>query len=389
MMNLDWKGASKTIINNIVLRRLKEYEGVIIFGAGDSGSWAYRLLKEDGLVVKAFCDNNKHLWGERKYEICIESFEIAIQKYPEAAICIASMWSEEILAQIKDYNPVLISKTFNILTTMAWETSNKCYESTEIEYIKKNLKGFEQLYMQLADDVSRVTLEGILNYRLTRNSRYLADIKSKEVVYLDRSVIKEHLFESISMGTIIDGGAFDGDTIEQFIRFLGRNDRALHIHCYEANAENVVKLRQKIELFASNRIEVHESALWNSSGEKLCFMGDNLSGKLTEGIPKQLDKDQTDVELSADVVTERIDDTLYENLTFIKLDIEGAERFALEGAQETIKRSKPILAICAYHLQDDLLVLADTIRSMLPNYKLYLRHYMLSAGDTMLYGIPN
>ncbi len=88
------------------------------------------------------------------------------------------------------------------------------------------------------------------------------------------------------------------------------------------------------------------------------------------------------------VIAEKIDDTFYHDLRLIKLDIEGAERYALQGAKNTIVRNRPVLAICAYHLQDDILVLSDFIRSALTGYKLYLRHYLLSAGDTILYGIP-
>ena len=53
--------------------------------------------------------------------------------------------------------------------------------------------------------------------------------------------------------------------------------------------------------------------------------------------------------------TQRLDDCGYDNISLIKLDIEGAEREALKGAERIIKKCRPVLAICAYHLQDDLL----------------------------------
>ena len=60
---------------------------------------------------------------------------------------------------------------------------------------------------------------------------------------------------------------------------------------------------------------------------------------------------------------------------------------ALEGARKRISHDRPILAICAYHLQDDLLVLSNIIKSIDREYVLYLRHYMNSSGDTILYAI--
>ncbi len=38
---------------------------------------------------------------------------------------------------------------------------------------------------------------------------------------------------------------------------------------------------------------------------------------------------------------------------FMKLDIEGAERRALAGAQDTLRKHRPRLAVAAYHLADD------------------------------------
>jgi len=58
---------------------------------------------------------------------------------------------------------------------------------------------------------------------------------------------------------------------------------------------------------------------------------------------------------------------------------------ALIGASETIQKFKPKLAICAYHKGDDLITLPQFIRSLDPNYKLYLRHCTPTWAETVLY----
>jgi FkbM family methyltransferase len=74
-----------------------------------------------------------------------------------------------------------------------------------------------------------------------------------------------------------------------------------------------------------------------------------------------------------------------EMVTFIKMDIEGAEFEALNGAQNTIKRCKPKLAICVYHKPDDYYKLAEYVLSLAPESKLYMRHYTNCANETVLY----
>lgn len=153
------------------------------------------------------------------------------------------------------------------------------------------------------------------------------------------------------------------------------------MHCYEAKVKNCVKLESRIQQNHWNQkhvITLHKAALWDKSGELLHFVGSGLSSNLNN-----ITSDRE----SESVITECIDDFEYRDVAFIKMDIEGAERRALEGARKRISHDRPILAICAYHLQDDLLVLSNIIKSIDREYVLYLRHYMNSSGDTILYAI--
>lgn len=374
-MHLELENATDSIINEDILNKLKNYQNIIIFGASDSGSWAANLLRQHNIFPKCYCDNSPRKWGEFKNGLCIRSYEDAMQEYNDAAICIASMWQEDIYNQICEFNPSLSEHVYDVLTTMAWETSECLFKSSEREYIKKNENAFVNLYQELADDYSKKTLEGILNYRLTRDKQYLKNIKSNENSYLDSSILSAGQIQKIAENIIIDGGAFDGDTVEMFAQTIG-NRNALNIHCYEADSRNYEIIEDKIQngKWKSHQIFVHKTALWDKKG-KIGFGGDGLSGHAAPN---------ANIQISA----ERIDDYPYERIGLIKLDIEGAERNALHGAVDTIKKYKPILAICAYHLQDDLLVLSDFIKSLNCGYKIILRHYMLSAGDTILYGIP-
>lgn len=57
-----------------------------------------------------------------------------------------------------------------------------------------------------------------------------------------------------------------------------------------------------------------------------------------------------------------------QQVDFIKVDIEGAERLFLEGAQRTLAKFQPKLSICTYHLIDDPIVLTELILKANPSY---------------------
>jgi hypothetical protein len=71
------------------------------------------------------------------------------------------------------------------------------------------------------------------------------------------------------------------------------------------------------------------------------------------------------------------------------MDIEGAELNALKGAEKTIIKDKPKLAICIYHSNEDMIQIAEYIHNLIPAYKIYIRQYRLypSAAETVLYAV--
>lgn len=74
-----------------------------------------------------------------------------------------------------------------------------------------------------------------------------------------------------------------------------------------------------------------------------------------------------------------------DRIDFIKMDIEGSELSALDGAARTIARCKPRLAISAYHKPDDLWVLAARIKQLRPDYQLSFGHHSPIQWESVLY----
>ena len=74
-----------------------------------------------------------------------------------------------------------------------------------------------------------------------------------------------------------------------------------------------------------------------------------------------------------------------EKIDFIKMDIEGAEPYALKGAVGTIKRFKPKLAIAIYHSMHDFVEIPRFIDELGLGYKLYLAHFTIHGEETILF----
>ena len=85
----------------------------------------------------------------------------------------------------------------------------------------------------------------------------------------------------------------------------------------------------------------------------------------------------------------RLDDSLQElSPTLIKFDIEGFELDALAGARQVIARSRPILAVSSYHLQDHLWEVPLALASMCSHYRYFLRPHGTEGWDLVCYAIP-
>lgn len=72
-------------------------------------------------------------------------------------------------------------------------------------------------------------------------------------------------------------------------------------------------------------------------------------------------------------------------LDCIKLDVEGAEMAALQGASNCIRKFRPKLIICVYHKPVDIFEIPLYLKKLVPEYQFYLAHSSCKFTDTILY----
>lgn len=185
--------------------------------------------------------------------------------------------------------------------------------------------------------------------------------------YFDKDIIKLGDNEMF-----LDCGAADGFNTEMFLKLSGKNAGAF---LFEPLAENLTDLKRFSKIPGVNIIP---HGVWDKTC-KLTFINtdDRYCGKFCE--------DDNGIEW----VTS-IDEKVYnvvDKVTFIKMDIEGAELKALQGAKNTILRDRPRLAISIYHKPEDIYEIPLFIKSLVPEYKFYIRHYSNFQPETILYAV--
>lgn len=175
---------------------------------------------------------------------------------------------------------------------------------------------------------------------------------------------------------VIDGGACWGDTALYFASRVGAEGRVVS---YEFSPSNLDLLAANIDRNPelASRIEVEQRALWDCSDERLAIEG---SGPATQ---------VGHAEDAGGVLSRAIDDLPgalgLERIDFIKLDIEGAELHALRGAEQTLRRDRPRLAIALYHGFADWVEIPAYVYGLGLGYRFSLGHFTIHHCETVLF----
>lgn len=176
----------------------------------------------------------------------------------------------------------------------------------------------------------------------------------------------------------IDAGCFSGETTLEFIKWCG--GKYNRIYAFEPVSDCYKLCKKTLGEFKD--VELIETAL----GKMDCVEGfvktDSVRGG---GFAKNIQHEKKDI---FEIKTRSLDSVLNGNkVTFIKMDIEGAELDALEGARQTISKYKPKLAISLYHKKEDILTIPLYLAEIRPDYKFYLRCYTNKRWDFVLYAV--
>lgn len=227
------------------------------------------------------------------------------------------------------------------------------------EYLKQNAEDFRFVYSKLQDEISKKTFENIINYKISGKINYLLDCQVSENEPYNS-------FLKLQNESFIDLGAYNGDTVADFIK---RCPDYKQITALEPDFKTFKKLQKNTQ--GIENITLLNACVSDSCGKvSFAMKGGRNSVVSTKG-----------TEINCISV-----DSLNQNASFIKMDVEGEEINAIKGAGDTIIKHKPKMLISAYHRTDDLISIPKSVLSLNPEYKMYIRHFSyLPAWDTNFY----
>jgi len=338
-----------------------------IVGAGPEGQRLARLCEANNIGIDVITDDDPAKSGMIVGGHQVKGVESLTELPKSTPIIIASHRVLRVTRRLRSlgFKTVVPFAMLQVLAPGMFRP-HMFYENL-LEDLWKHRSEYEALHDRLADDQSRQVLEAVVDFRRSLDPAALQTVVSEDDLYAP-----DGLFEFTNNEVYVDGGSFDGDTIRSFIeRVHGRFDA---IYGFEPDPVTFAKLKSNF----SNEPRVHPiHAGLHSHAGTLRFRDDASRGAIfaDDGV------------IEMPVTT--IDDVLGERrLTYVKMNIEGAEIDALKGGSNAIRRWQPRLAISVYHRASDLWRIPQLVLELVPDYRLYLRQHDGGIIETVLYALP-
>lgn len=237
--------------------------------------------------------------------------------------------------------------------------------SRNVQDITENASKYEWVYHRLEDAASKEQFARVVQFRLNMDLEYMRGFS----LAMDRQYFEDFLPRH-EAEVFVDGGGYDGQTTLQFAGWNRAYRRVYYVEPVPAlmdlSRHNLAGLRD-VHFIQKGLFSRNARLGFDVDAGQACRL--SATGR-------------TEVEVV------RLDDEVREPVTLLKLDIEGAEYDAVEGAAEHIAGETPTMAICIYHDQRDFWRVPMRVLEMNDDYRLYVRHYTESIRETVMFFVP-
>jgi FkbM family methyltransferase len=345
-------------------------ERYVLFGAGRLGQITLGGLRQAGITPLAFVENNPNLWDTFVDGLQVFSPQEAAARFSQDSIFVITVYtSQPVWEQLTSMGLKVVS-----FAELAWMYPQTLTPHGGVELPYKIFEEADDVGNALslwADDTSRREYLGQIEWQTSLNRSVLPPHLPQNEIYFADKIIAFNRNE-----TFVDCGAFDGDTIQEFLkRSKSSFERIIAI---EPDPANCIALEARVSALpveTQKKIQVIQSAV----GSKRALVTFNATGTAGSSFGNG------SYVVKCAPLDELLDDA---KPTFIKMDIEGAEPDALLGARSIIERDCPVLAICLYHAQEHLWQVPLLIQSLNSKYDFFLRRYADECWELVCYAVP-
>jgi FkbM family methyltransferase len=358
LLNIKGKGNDTEVIEH--LRNAKE--PVILYGAGDIAGRIIGKLRQNGIHIARIAGDEAagvRIINDPSLSEIEQSTMAEVERdYPACHL---------VAGYVRGYNNPDIARRYANVQSVSWLSEIFDMEPVEPSFIRQNREPLEALYHRLADPLSKESFVAYLLSKITQDMKPLPPVFDRNPYFPDG------LLTLTRDESFFDCGAYTGDTIDQFIRVAGGYYR--YIWAIEPDRENYRKLTDYIRSRNLPHIETVNKGVYSHPGRQPFQEDASMLSMISEDSPHYIDVDTIDRMASGRPVT------------YIKMDVEGAELMALKGAEQTIRQNRPVLGISIYHRRRDLIDIPAFISELVPEYRFHFRVHKKLAIDTVLYAV--
>ena len=334
---------------------------IVMYGMGNGADKIIGVCERYGIEISDFFASDGFVRGQIFHGKTVLSFSQIKEKYGKDNIIVLVAFASS-LPDVMNAIAKVAEECETYIPDVPVRGDNVFCEEFEQKYKDE----IEKALTLLSDERSKEVFQGVIDFRRTGRIDILQSTSDEPDAVLNELL---HFDQYRIIGDI---GAYNGDTAAEL---LDRCPLAEKIYSLEPDRRNFRKLSAFAE--GNEKIVPINAASWSES-TTLYFddAGNRNSGLAEDGISKRR------VEVNAVA----LDSILADGVDYIKYDVEGAEKEALEGSREVISKYRPDLLISIYHRTEDLHALILQLHDICPEYKLYIRRYpYIPAWDLNLY----
>jgi FkbM family methyltransferase len=338
---------------------LLELPRFIVCGANSGGDQVHDWLREHGKDVVAFTDVNERLQGSSRRALPVLNPADAVARGDgNTGFAIGTIRQREIAE--------LLTKDFAIPAARVFPFVNPMFAAHFGAGALKNfLRERDAIRGALADDNSKAYFDRVSTFYATMDPTVLWPNPSCRSHY-------GYAAEGAEPGpgaVIVDCGAFTGDTLPYFLEATGRDCR---VYAIEAFTSNYRRLKETIfTLDAVTQVTPVHMAVGAERGE-ISITGDTDYADGGAGVAAS--GRQTFERVRCETLDELFCDGSKGRVSYIKIDVEGADLDVLRGGTRLLREARPVVAVAAYHTPEHLWQIPRFLLDTLGSCRLYAGH---------------